>query len=187
MMGVGGIGLDVSFPDLEKSSTYDLLQARIGALEKRVKQEEIILDGIFTALNDKRSLLDSTPSIWPVKGWVTSEFGYRVDPFTGRQELHEGLDIAARLGTPVVAPADGIVIYARYERSFGNTIIIDHGYGFSTLYGHLSEIYVRPGDRVKRGQVIGAVGNTGRSTGPHLHYEVRKNGVPVDPRDYILE
>ncbi len=187
LMGVGGVGLDVSVPQVETGERTDLLAARIGNLEKRIEQEETILDSIFTILNDKRSLLDSTPSIWPVKGWVTSEFGYRVDPFTGRQELHEGLDIAARFGTPVLATADGIVVYAKYERSFGNTVIIEHGYGFSTLYAHLAEVYVQPGQRVERGQVVGAVGNTGRSTGPHLHYEVRKNGVPVDPRDYILD
>jgi len=138
-------------------------------------------------LKDQKSLLASTPSLWPTRGWVTSGFGYRPYPFTGNEKMHEGIDIATRIGTPVVAPADGVVTFVGSEGSFGNLIVIDHGYGISTRFGHLSEIYIRVGKRVRRGDKIAAVGDTGRCTGPHVHYEVRLNGVPVNPANYILD
>jgi murein DD-endopeptidase MepM/ murein hydrolase activator NlpD len=101
--------------------------------------------------------------------------------------MHEGLDIAAPHGKEVVAPSDGVIIFAGLEGGYGNVLVIDHGYGVKTRYGHLSKLEVKTGDHVKRGQVVGAVGNTGRSTGPHLHYEVRVNGIPENPRKFILE
>jgi murein DD-endopeptidase MepM/ murein hydrolase activator NlpD len=132
-------------------------------------------------------MLASTPSIWPVRGWVTSGFGKRLSPFTGRKNLHTGIDIATRHGTVVVAPADGVVTRVTTKYDMGKLVEIDHGYGILTRYGHNSEILVRPGQRVRRGQPIARVGNTGRSTGPHLHYEVRLNGVPVNPMRYIVD
>ena len=137
--------------------------------------------------DSQRSLLASTPTIWPVRGWVTSSFGQRISPFTGRLQMHEGLDIAARPGTPVRATADGVVIYSGWKSDLGKLVTIDHGYGYRTRYGHLSAIYVRKGQRVKRGETVGAVGNTGRSTGPHLHYEVKVSGLPVNPKNYLLD
>ncbi len=134
-----------------------------------------------------KSQLAATPSIWPVHGWVTSGFGRRLSPFTGRRVLHTGLDIATRKGAIIIAPADGVVTRAATEYDFGKLVEIDHGFGVSTRYGHNSQILVRPGHRVRRGEPIARVGNTGRSTGPHLHYEVRLNGVPVNPRRYIVE
>jgi murein DD-endopeptidase MepM/ murein hydrolase activator NlpD len=119
-------------------------------------------------------------------GWVTSNFGYRTSPFTGRREFHRGLDIATRSGTPILAPADGVVIFAGPKRLSGNMIIIDHGHGMTTNYGHIKQAHKKKGERVKRGDVIAEVGNTGRSTGPHLHYEVLLNGVSVNPEKYIL-
>ncbi len=127
----------------------------------------------------------STPSIWPLRGRVTSEFGPRRSPFTGRGEFHDGIDIAAPRGTPVYATADGKVEVAVYRRGIGNHIIIDHGYGFQTLYGHLSGFAVSRGERVYKGQLVGYVGNTGMSTGPHLHYTVYVHGVAVNPREYM--
>jgi murein DD-endopeptidase MepM/ murein hydrolase activator NlpD len=137
--------------------------------------------------DSQRSLLASTPTTWPVRGWVTSSFGQRTSPFTGKLQMHEGLDIAARPGTPVKATADGVVIYSGWKSDFGKLVTIDHGYGYRTRYGHLLKIYVKNGTRVKRGDTIGAVGNTGRSTGPHLHYEVKVRGLPVNPKTYLLD
>lgn len=157
---------------------------RLGAEAERQTQAMTALTGYF---EDRKALLASAPAIWPVRGWVTSDFGYRLDPFTGQRKLHEGLDIANAKGTAVVAPADGTVLIAAPDDGYGNVIVLDHGFGLKTRYGHLSRFNVQVGERVKRGQTIGFIGSTGRSTGPHLHYEVRVNGEPVDPRKFILE
>src|SRR5690606_17811528 len=138
-------------------------------------------------LAERQSILNQTPSIKPARGWFTSRFGYRVDPFTAKPEMHYGLDIAAAPGTPVMAPADGVVSYVAYESGYGKIVSIDHGYGVRTRFAHNSQIYVELGQRVKRRDVISAVGSTGRSSGPHVHYEVRVNDVPVDPRNYVLD
>lgn len=137
--------------------------------------------------DSQRSLLTSTPTIWPVRGWITSSFGQRISPFTGMLQMHEGLDIAARPGTPVKASAEGVVIYSGWKSDFGKLVTIDHGYGYRTRYAHMSNIYVKNGQRVRRGDTIGSVGNTGRSTGPHLHYEVKVRGLPVNPKTYLLD
>ncbi len=138
--------------------------------------------GLFlNALSDN----SMTPSIWPVRGAVTAGFGQRMDPFTGEGEFHAGIDIAAPPGTKVIAAADGILFHAGPDAAYGNEILIDHGYGITTKYGHLSKTYVVIGQEVKRGQVIGAVGMTGRTTGPHLHYEVRIHDAPVNPAKYL--
>jgi len=140
----------------------------------------------YLRLNKKR--LDATPSISPVSGgWITSHFGYRTSPFTGRREFHRGLDIAQRPGTPVIAPADGKVTYAGFNNLWGYRVDISHGYGYNTFYGHLEKILVKPGQMVKRGQVIGYLGSTGRATGPHLHYQINVNGVAVNPDNYIFD
>lgn len=118
---------------------------------------------------------------WPVHGPITSPFGMRVDPVTGRYQLHSGIDIGARYGVPIQASADGIVLYAGWYGGYGNAIILDHASGLSTLYAHCSAMYVSEHQWIQRGQVIGAVGATGWATGPHLHFEIRVNGVPVDP------
>jgi murein DD-endopeptidase MepM/ murein hydrolase activator NlpD len=125
------------------------------------------------------------PSIWPVQGQVTAGFGQRMDPFSGEGAFHSGVDISAPYGTRVEAAADGIVFQAGPESGYGNEILIDHGFGMTTKYGHLSRIYVVVGQEVKRGQVIGAVGMTGKTTGPHLHYEVIIHDTPVNPTKYL--
>jgi murein DD-endopeptidase MepM/ murein hydrolase activator NlpD len=127
----------------------------------------------------------TVPSIWPVRGQVTAGFGQRMDPFSGEGAFHAGLDISAPYGTAVTAPADGIVYVAGRDAGYGNAILIDHGFGITTKYGHLSRINVVVGQEVRRGQVIGAVGTTGRTTGPHLHYEVHVNDTPVNPAKYL--
>jgi murein DD-endopeptidase MepM/ murein hydrolase activator NlpD len=131
-------------------------------------------------------MLKSTPSIAPARGLLTSGFGSREDPFTGGHSMHSGLDIATREGAEVVAPANGVIIFAGEKAAYGNCIVLDHGRDITTLYGHLQAMLVKAGDKVERGQHIGKVGNTGRSTGPHLHYEVRRNGVPVNPRRFVV-
>jgi murein DD-endopeptidase MepM/ murein hydrolase activator NlpD len=149
--------------------------------------QESSFDMLLKSLQSKKNLLAATPSLRPVDGWISSDFGYRVSPFTGRKEFHKGLDIATRQGTPIIAPADGLVTYAADKWLMGNMVTIDHGFGMVTRYGHIHKFLKHKGDRVKRGDIIALVGNTGRSTGPHLHYEVRLNGVPVDPQKYILD
>jgi len=140
---------------------------------------------LLAYLKEKQSLLAATPSLWPVAGWVTSEFGRRSSPFGGDNEFHKAIDIATRIGKPIQAPADGIVVEVAFRHDVGQMIRIDHGYGIATFYGHLSKTAVREGATVRKGDRIGYVGNTGRSTGSHLHYAVMLNGVPVNPRKYL--
>jgi murein DD-endopeptidase MepM/ murein hydrolase activator NlpD len=141
---------------------------------------------LFETLEGQRNLLASTPAIRPSSGWMTSRFGYRTSPFTGRKEFHKGVDIANRKGTAILATADGIVSFAGQKGAMGNIVVIDHGHGLVTRYAHLSKALKKRGEAVKRGDIIAQMGNSGRSTGPHLHYEVQLNGVPVNPAKYIL-
>ena len=138
------------------------------------------------ALRNIKKKLNHTPSIWPTKGWLSRGYGLRHDPFTGYKQMHRGMDIANRNGTPVIATADGKISNLSKSTDLGKLIVINHGYGFKTRYGHLSEIKVKRGQKVKRGDVIGLMGSTGYSTGPHLHYEIIKNGKFYNPSKYIL-
>lgn len=158
-----------------------LKQLNVEARLEEVRQQEIVHQ-----LRNNQDVLESTPSIWPVSGWVTSPFAWRTSPFTGKREFHKGLDISAPRGTPVYAPARGLVKFAGRDGSYGIAIKMKHNSSLTTRYGHLHKIAVKSGQTVTRGELIGYVGNTGRSTGPHLHYEVRLNGVPVNPKRYIL-
>ena len=178
--GVGG-------PPPAAQESAAALPDRLAALELEASRQESSLGQLQEYFDDQRSLLASTPSLWPARGWVTSDFGSRLDPYTAQRVMHRGMDIATPHGHPIVAPSDGTVVFAGTENGYGKVLVVDHGYGVKTRYGHLSEYYVKPGDRVKRGGKIAAVGNTGRSTGPHLHYEVRVNGLPENPRKFILE
>lgn len=161
--------------------------ARLDKLAAEATRQEQSLQELQAFFQEQKSLLASIPSIWPSRGWVTSDFGQRLDPYTADRVMHTGLDIAAPHGKQVDAPAEGTVVFSGLEGGYGNVLVIDHGYGIKTRYGHLSQIAVRPGEHVDRGQKVGTVGNTGRSTGPHLHYEVRVNGIPQNPRKFILE
>ena len=189
-IGVGG-----SEPMMLASNSYvnepvkDMVRSMHQSLD--VLNEDIITGDqvkhkLFQYLEDQKVLLSSTPSIWPTKGWLSSRFGYRISPFTQRKEMHKGLDISTRLNTPIVAPADGIIIKTGWNGSFGKMISIRHGNGYITKYAHLNKILVKKGQAVKRGDKLGLVGQTGRSTGPHLHYEVHLKGVPVNPLRYIV-
>ena len=189
--GVGGpYGLtSVSFTtslERDAQAMLDRISSNVDMMTNQAKIQQISFQELDEYFKSQRSLLLSTPSIWPTKGWVTSGFGFRKSPFTSLPEKHEGLDIATRKGAKVVAPAEGKVIVSGRTTGYGNMVEIDHGYGLVTRFGHNSKHLVKVGDRVRRGQVIALVGSTGRSTGPHLHYEVLLNGVPVNPRNYIL-
>jgi septal ring factor EnvC (AmiA/AmiB activator) len=164
----------------------DLLKS-LDNLDKKVKAQEQEARALKSYFEDQQALLASAPSIWPVRGWVTSDFSVRLDPYTGERVMHEGIDVASSSGTPVRAPSDGTVVFSGLEGGYGHVLVIDHGYGLKTRYGHLLRIDVKVGEKVKRGQFVAAVGNSGRSTGPHLHYEVRVNGVADNPRKFILE
>ena len=145
------------------------------------------LSEVEKALAHRDEVWAATPSVAPAMGLMTDGFGGRPDPVTGRHALHRGLDISARRGTPVIAPADGVVVFTGVSGGLGKTIRIAHGLGYTTVYGHLDRIDVEPGEEVRRGAKIGALGNSGRSTGPHLHYEVHVDGEAVNPLYYILD
>ena len=155
-------------------AAFGVMRDVLGAIEHR-------LDAVRTGVERRRSLADATPSIWPVTGWMTSAFGNRRDPFTGGSDFHPGLDISANRGDQVLAPATGIVTMASWNGNYGNLVVLEHGYGIVTKYGHLSRFGVMAGQQVNRGDVIGFVGSTGRSTSPHLHYEIWVNGKLTNP------
>ena len=163
-----------------------LMHQSLDNLDAAISVETLEKTELYKFMEDQKSMLSCTPSIWPVKGWVNDGFGMRTSPFTGEKEFHKGLDISTRKGSPIIAPADGYVSVVGQNYSFGNYITISHGYGYKTRYGHLSKVMVKKGQAVKRGDTIGLVGSTGRSTGPHLHYEVFVEGVQVNPKRFIL-
>jgi murein DD-endopeptidase MepM/ murein hydrolase activator NlpD len=167
--------------------TIELMSARVENLEVQSEEVESRVESLSAFLDGQKARLSSTPSRRPSPGYVSSTFGMRVDPFTGLPQLHAGIDFAANIGAPVAATADGTVVVAGPFGAFGNTVQIDHGHGLTTVFAHMARVDVRVGDEVRRGDRIGAVGNTGRSTGPHLHYEVRLNGIPQDPSRFILD
>jgi murein DD-endopeptidase MepM/ murein hydrolase activator NlpD len=179
--GIGG-GTPVDEIGVDEIGVEDL-----PAMQGRIRQIDGTLKAVETRLHQRARWISQTPAITPVKGILTSGFGYRSDPVTHGRGDHQGVDIAAAPGQPVRASADGIVMRAGTIGGLGKAIYLAHGYGVTTRYGHMSKVEVRPGQRVKRGDIIGRVGNTGRSTGYHLHYEVRQDGQPVNPLVYILD
>jgi murein DD-endopeptidase MepM/ murein hydrolase activator NlpD len=161
------------------------IDRHVDRLMEDAMSREQSFTALLTYLQEKKSLLAATPSSWPVLGWVTSEFGRRISPFGSGTEFHKGIDIATRIGRPIQTPADGIVAEVAYQHDMGQMVRIDHGHGVSTLYGHLSKAAVRVGTTIRKGDRLGFVGNTGSTTGSHLHYTVMLNGVPVNPRKYM--
>jgi murein DD-endopeptidase MepM/ murein hydrolase activator NlpD len=155
-------------------------------IDAEISEQMIERTELISYLHKQKSLLASTPSIWPTKGWISSEFGYRLSPFTDEREFHKGMDICNRRGSPIIAPANGVVSSIETDAGYGKMLVINHGYGLVSRYAHLDKVLVKKGQSVERGQEIALVGNTGRTTGPHLHYEVHLNGVPVNPFRYIL-
>lgn len=159
--------------------TFGLLRDLLAGLESRLRT-------VRSDVDKRNALAAATPSIWPAHGWLSSSMGMRTDPFTGEREHHPGLDISAEKGSPIYATADGTVKQASFQGAYGNLIVVDHGFGLETYYGHLSAFKIKVGDTVKRGDVIGLVGATGRATAPHLHYEVRVNGRLLNPLQMLL-
>lgn len=173
-----------SFELSEKYATFDYKFKKIKKMANTVENKIHNLDEY---LLDKESILKSTPTLLPTNGWITSYFGHRISPTAGVRKMHEGLDVGASYGTPIIAPADGIVTFAGNKAGFGLFVQIDHGYGIETIYAHSQKILTKNGKRIKRGDLIAKVGSSGSSTGPHLHYEVRVNGIAVDPLYFVLE
>lgn len=165
----------------------DKVNANLKLTNQQAAQQEASFKEISVFLDKQRSILSATPSIWPVKGWITSGFGARASPLTGEPGRHMGVDIANEVDTPIRVTADGIVTYSGWESGYGRLVVVEHGYGYSTRYGHCARIEVKVGEEVKRGQIIAYMGSTGRSTGSHVHYEVRIHGMPVDPEKYLPE
>lgn len=181
------VSSDNQFVRSKAAEGPQVLAQKLEKLSGEATRQEQSLQELQAYFQDQKSLLASVPSIWPTRGWVTSDFGSRLDPYTSERVMHAGLDIAGPHGKEIVAPADGTVVFAGLEGGYGNVLVVDHGYGIKTRYGHLASIKVKSGERVKRGDVVAAMGNTGRSTGPHLHYEVRVNGIAQNPRKFILD
>jgi len=163
------------------------LEEKIDYMLNIANEFEIKVREIEEYVEKKKRELFHTPSIMPVKsGWITSQFGYRMDPFTGRRKLHEGIDISGNFGEPIFATANGKVVFAGWRSGYGLTVEIDHENGYKTVYAHNSKNFVRVGDRVKRGDIIALMGNTGKTTGVHVHYEVRLFNKPLNPVNYII-
>ena len=190
LFGVGGSAPEDLNPKIELTQRHQNLikdmHKQIGQLGNVSEDQQGHFKMLLGKLEEQKNLLAHTPAIRPARGWITSRFGYRKSPFTGKREFHRGIDIANQKGTPVVVTADGVVSFASQKGFLGNLIIVDHGHGILTRYGHLDKMMVKSGERVKRGQTVAKIGNSGRTTGPHLHYEVRLNGVPINPSKYIL-
>jgi len=189
--GIGGSlpeDLDTKI-DLSKkhNSLVREMHEQVEQLDAGITSQGEEFKTLFEQLENQQNILACTPAIRPVDGWITSRFGRRKSPFTGRREFHKGIDIATRKKTPIVASANGVVTYVGRKGYLGKVVFIDHGYGIVTRYAHLYKALIKKGDRVKRGDKIALVGSSGRTTGPHLHYEVRLNGVPVNPAKYFLD
>lgn len=163
----------------------ETLSNALDGLQENASQIEGRLQAIYETRQSQKSFDVAIPSVWPVNGWLTSKFGHRHQPIAGGTTFHQGIDIAAPYGTPIQAPGDGVVTYAGYRSGYGNVLVIDHGYGIVTSYAHIALILAKEGERIRRGQVIAKVGNTGLSTGSHLHFEVVIDGIPVDPLAYL--
>ena len=189
--GIGGSlpeDLDTKIDLSEKhNSLVREMHEKVQQLHVAIGAQDETFSRLLRHLEDQQSILACTPTIKPTEGWITSKFGYRKSPFTGKREFHKGLDIATRKKSPIYAPANGVITFAGSKGYLGKIVIIDHGYGIVTRYAHLYKAVKKKGDRVKRGELIAMVGSSGRTTGPHLHYEVHLNGVPVNPEKYILD
>jgi len=171
----------------ESELSQELSLSNIQGLNQRAENLQRNLITLNEVAESKSVMLASTPSIWPTVGWVVGGFSYRTDPFTLKRQFHNGIDIATSYGNPIVAPADGIVIETKTDRMTGRAVVVSHGWGITTHYFHLDKWLVKPGQKVRRGDVIGLVGKSGKATGPHVHYEVRVNDKPQNPMGYIFE
>jgi murein DD-endopeptidase MepM/ murein hydrolase activator NlpD len=181
-------------PRIPQPQESDPIQEKVSLLHQSAvylsvvaEGQEVTLAQLVDSLEGKQHFLESSPSVWPTKGWLTSRYGYRTSPFTNKRQFHAGIDIAGAPGTAVLAPARGKVVFSGKRGPLGNAVIIDHGYGIRTQYGHNDEVFVKTGEEIERGRKIATLGNSGRSTGPHLHYVVEVRGKTRDPLDYIFD
>ncbi len=179
--------LEAQIKDRDKDIDRQSFELAVKYVDEQSRAAEKSYQEIIKYVTEQRARITAVPKGWPVKGWITAGFGSRLDPFTGGLSFHEGVDIANDEGTPVKATADGVVTQAGFERGYGNVVNINHANGYMTRFGHLQKYTVVTGQHIKKGQIIGYVGNTGRSTAPHLHYEVRLNGVSVNPVRFMRE
>jgi murein DD-endopeptidase MepM/ murein hydrolase activator NlpD len=184
--GMGGLGGPTSGTQMLNLNSRELAN-QLGQLNRKSRGMESDFRGLQDFYNNRTILLAATPAIMPVHGYLSTAFGYRADPFTGLRDYHPGIDISAPTGTKVLASADGLVAFADRQVGYGKLVVLQHKFGLSTRYGHLSLIAVKPGQRVRKGDIIGYVGSTGRATGPHLHYEVRLNDQPMNPRLFMRD
>lgn len=189
-MGMGGPSpsdmRDKLKEDRDDKGLVHQMKIDMERLQSETRSQETSLLELEKVLLTKQEMLAHTPSIWPAQGWVTSGFGFRTNPFTGLTQMHEGVDIANQIGTIVIAPGNGFVSDIGSDWVHGKFLVISHGFGMTTQYSHLNKVLVKIGQKVKRGDKIAEIGATGKTTGPHLHYEVRLHGVPVNPMRYIL-
>lgn len=183
-MGVGGMA---AVNQSDQNDDLAKAENTIAELERQVQFQKSSFAEIQANLTQQENALTHTPSIWPVGGWVSSGFGYRSDPFTGRKTMHLGLDIVAPAGTPIVAAADGRVSFAGVKAGWGRVIEVDHGYGYTSFYGHCLSIFKSYGSVVHRGEMIATVGRSGKTTGYHLHYGIKVFGSWVNPANYLLD
>jgi len=191
-MGGGTLELGKALAAGEQAEYEQLLERLyqdLQRLEREVALRAESLEAVTSYLTQQKNRLAATPSIWPTQdeGYVSSSYGHRASPFTGRRQMHTGIDIAAPRGTSILAAADGVVTFSGRMAGYGRVIVVTHGFGFKTFYGHNQKNKVRKGERVKRGQVIGTVGNSGYSTGSHLHYEVLVKDRTINPLKYIVD
>jgi murein DD-endopeptidase MepM/ murein hydrolase activator NlpD len=193
--GIGGGEPDKQEPEAEidpgqappASGPQIITPGTIQNLSQKAMSIESNLSSLLSFFESDSLRLASTPSIMPAVGWVSSVYGHRNDPFTGAWTMHYGIDISTNMGNPIMATADGIVIKVQSDNFLGKSVTISHGNGFTTIYGHMSNFAVKAGQKVKRRDIIGYIGQTGKAAGPHVHYEVMRDGRRVDPRNYLLE
>jgi murein DD-endopeptidase MepM/ murein hydrolase activator NlpD len=178
---------DLTKQSFELANQFALFDYKYNEIKSFVKDLELDIHELDQFLLDKDSFLRSTPTLIPTKGWITSYYGPRRSPTSNRIKMHEGLDVGAKSGTPILAPADGVITFSGVKPGFGNFVQIDHGYGVETIFAHARKLIAKKGQKIKRGELLAMIGSTGHSTGPHLHYEVRINGTPVDPLYFILD
>jgi murein DD-endopeptidase MepM/ murein hydrolase activator NlpD len=167
------------------AETFDVMQKRLAVLKQRIEDRKLQYAMLEDVAQDKVYRFNNFPSIWPVSGVVFQPFGMRRHPFTGRQEFHKGVDIPAWVGCPIRVAADGVIVYSDWSRGYGQTVIVDHGNGYLTLYAHCERLLAQPGDYVTKGQLIAKVGSTGLSTGPHVHYEVQYQNKPINAERFL--
>ena len=177
------VPLGVNMDKLAFRTVFD----RLSSIGESANRNAIELQQLLSTMSQHQNILASIPSVTPVNGWITSGYGRRVSPFTGEVTMHKGIDVAAPLGTPILAPADGVVVFSGAKAGFGNFVMIAHGYGVVSSYGHNAQNMVQPGQAISRGEQIATVGMSGRTTGPHLHYEVAVNGRITNPKQFILD